>query len=233
MDYEFMYDLFFKVIEGIPVTLSITLISMVISIPIAFFFAYLFLDRSFRYRKIISIYVSFVRGTPVILQILIIYSLMPSLLNIIVINLGLNINVFEINPIYYAYIIFTINTTAILIEVFRSGIGSVSDEQLEAGLSIGMSKFLVYKRIIIPQVFVNTMPNLCNTTINLVKSTSLAFAMTVQDITAIAKIEASYGYNYIEAYLVIYLIYIIICTLIQFGFSLLEKNIGAYRKISS
>lgn len=229
MNYKFMYELFFKVLTGIPVTLGITIVSMFLSIPIAFVLAYLVLNKNNYLKKLINIYLSLIRGTPIILQILIIYSLVPSLLNIIVIKLNLNINVFEINPIYYAYVVFTINTTAILTQVFRSGISSVSEEQLEAGLAIGMDKFSVYKRIIIPQVFVNTMPNLCNTTIILIKSTSLAFAMTVQDITAIAKIEASYGYNYIEAYLVIYIIYIIICSLVQLFFNSLEKNVGAYK----
>ncbi len=229
MNYEFMIDVFLKVLKGIPVTLSITFISLFIAIPFALFFAYLVINGNTALKKIIKIYVSFIRGTPIILQILIIYSLVPSLLNILVLRLGLSINVFEINPIYYAYIIFTVNTIAVLTEVFRSSFLSISKGQIEAGLSVGMSKILVYKRIIIPQVLLNAMPNLCNTSINLVKSTSLAFAMTVQDITAIAKIEASFGYNYIEAYIVIYIVYIIICTAVQIGFDLIEKRVSVYR----
>lgn len=229
MDFQFVYEIFFKTLKGVPVTLSITIVSLFISIIAALFLAYCVLNKNAFVKKIIWAYISIIRGTPIILQILIIYSLMPSLLNIIVIKYNIGINIFDINPIYYAYVVFSINTTAILTEVFRSGFGTVDKSQLEAGLSIGMKKFSVYKRIIIPQVFLNSMGNICNTTINLVKSTSLAFAMTVQDITAIAKIEASFGYNYIEAYLTIYIIYIIICTIVQKGFDILEKNMGAYK----
>lgn len=68
-----------------------------------------------------------------------------------------------------------------------------------------------------------------NVIINIIKATSLAFLMSVQEITAIAKIEAAYGYNYTEAYLVIFVVYIILCSIIQLLFSLAEKNIGKYR----
>ena len=72
-------------------------------------------------------------------------------------------------------------------------------------------------------------PNLCNATVGLIKNTSLAFLMTVKDITAVAKIEASYGYNYIEAYLDIFVIYIIICSVVQILFKLWEKNLAKYK----
>ena len=71
---------------------------------------------------------------------------------------------------------------------------------------------------------VSALPNLCNLVINLIKNSSLAFLMTVKDITAVAKIEASYGFNYIEAYLDIFVIYILICSVIQFLFRFIEKR---------
>jgi L-cystine transport system permease protein len=73
------------------------------------------------------------------------------------------------------------------------------------------------------------LPNICNLTINLIKGTSLAFLMTVKDVTAIAKIQASFGYNYIESYLDIFVVYIIICAAAQYLFTLAEKYFGSYR----
>ena len=69
------------------------------------------------------------------------------------------------------------------------------------------------------------MPNICNLTVTLIKNTSLAFMMTVKDITAVAKTQASYGFYYIEAYLDIFLIYIIVCSAVQFGFKFAEKRL--------
>jgi L-cystine transport system permease protein len=68
---------------------------------------------------------------------------------------------------------------------------------------------------------------MCNATINLIKSTSLAFLMTVKDVTAIARIEASYGYNYVEAYLDIFVIYILVCVATQYAFGRWSGSSGS------
>ena len=79
-------------------------------------------------------------------------------------------------------------------------------------------------RIVFPQALRSALPNLANLVINIVKGTSLVFVMTIKDITAIARVEASYGYQYFESYFVIFLQYILICGLIQWCFSILEKR---------
>ncbi len=84
----------------------------------------------------------------------------------------------------------------------------------------------------IPQAIVSALPNICNTTVNLLKSTSLAFMMTVKDITAVAKLNAAYGYNYIEAYLIIFFIYIVLCTVVQLLFKMLERYFSSYKRLT-
>lgn len=155
-------------------------------------------------------------------MILFFYSLLPSILNSLL--QATSINVFDIPPILYAFIIFSLMATASLSEIIRSAILTVDSGQLEAALAIGLSHFQAYWRIIFPQALKSALPNLCNLVINLVKGTSLVFVMTVKDITAIAKIEAAYGYQYFESYFVIFIIYIIICGMIQLLFSWLENR---------
>ena len=155
-------------------------------------------------------------------MILFFYSLLPSVLNTILKSSGLDI--FKLNPIYYAFIIFSLMTTGSLSEILRSAILTVDKGQLEAAQSIGLTTTQSYLRIIFPQALRSALPNLCNLVINIVKGTSLVFVMTVKDITAIAKVEAAHGYQYFESYLVIFIIYIIICGLIQWSFSTLEKR---------
>lgn len=94
---------------------------------------------------------------------------------------------------------------------------------------MGVSSFQTYLRIIIPQALTVALPALCNVTINLIKNTSLAFMMAVKDVTAVGKIAASYGYNYVEAYIDVFIVYIIVCTLAQLFFHLCEKHFGRYR----
>jgi L-cystine transport system permease protein len=216
---------------GIPTTMRITIMALLIATPIGFYMALARIQHIKFARQIVTLYISFIRGTPIVLQILIVYSLLPSLLNSFIKNIGWDVNIFDINPIIYAYIVFSLNTIASLSEVFRSALLTVNKGQLEAGLSIGLSRAQTYIRIIIPQALVVALPNICNVTINLIKGTSLAFIMTVKDITAIAKVEAAYGYNYIEAYIDVFLVYLIVCAITQMVFKYLENHFGAYRAL--
>lgn len=229
LNLTFMVETFLLALSGIPTTLKLTFIPLAVSLPVGFFMALARIYNVKVVKQVVIVLVSFIRGTPIVLQILIIYSFLPSLFNVLAKQAGWGINVFDINPILYAYVVFFINTSAGMSEVLRSALLTVNKGQLEAAHSVGMSTFQAYRRIIIPQALVVALPNICNLTINQMKATSLAFLMTVKDITAIAKINASYGYNYIEAYLDIFLIYIIICGLAQWGFALVEKHVGSYR----
>lgn len=206
------------------VTLIIFVLSLLIFLKISPSL-FLALGRIYKVKGVTGfsvIYLAFIRSTPAILLILFFYSLFPSLINQLLKATGFNI--FDINPIYYAYIIFGLMTTGRLSEIIRSSILTVDKGQLEAAQAIGLSTSQAYIRIVFPQAIRQALPNLCNLVINLVKGTSLVFVMTVKDITAIAKIEAAYGYHYFESYFVIFIIYIVICGLIQYGFKFLEKR---------
>lgn len=188
LDIQFMAETFIDVLHGIPVTFQMVIVTLVVSAPLGFLMAVSRLGDGRIGRRAVAAYVSFIRGTPVVLQILFLYSLLPTLLNYLIKEVcGLPFNIFTVDPILYAYVVFILNTTAAL-------------------------------------------PNICNTTVNLLKSTSLAFMMTVKDVTAIAKIDASFGYNYLEAYLVIFFLYILLCSLVQGVFYLAERGTAAYKK---
>ncbi|HFI0301168.1 TPA: amino acid ABC transporter permease [Streptococcus suis] len=223
MDIQYIISTFLKTLAGVPVTLGIMLVSIILSFFPALLLA---LGRHYKVKRVTSfsiIYLAFIRSTPQILLILFFYSLFPSLLN----NLfkGTGINVFNIPPIAYAFVIFSLMTIGSLSEIIRSAILTVDKGQLEASQAIGLTNSQAYIRIIFPQALRSALPNLCNLVINLVKGTSLVFVMTVKDITAIAKVEAAYGYQYFESYLVIFLMYILICGLIQFLFNKLENYV--------
>jgi L-cystine transport system permease protein len=230
LDLEFMYATFFKILAGVSTTLEMTALALLLAAPAAFYLAVLRLQGSPVGRGLVRFYVSFVRGTPIVLQILLLYSLLPSLFNTLLKAAGSSFNVFDqINPFWYAVVIFTLNTIALLAEVFRSALLSIPQGQLEAGLSVGLSRLETFLHVIIPQALVVALPSICNITVNLIKGTSLAFLMTVKDVLAIGKIAASFGYNYIESYLDVFVVYIILCTLVQFSYGWLEKRASAFR----
>lgn len=232
LDYGFMIETFYKIWDGIGVTLGLTALSLLIALPISFYMAVIRLRGNKLGTGITRLYISFVRGTPLVLQILLMYSLLPSFLNFALKSMGSSFNIFEsVNPFWYAVIVFSLNTIALLAEVFRSALMSIDKGQMEAGVSIGLSEWQTYRQVIIPQALVVALPAVSNITVNLIKGTSLAFLMTVKDVLAIGKIAASYGYNYIEAYLDVFVVYIIVCTIVQIVYRIAEKRVGAFRAV--
>jgi len=230
LDLSFLAHTFLLSLTAIPVTLNITAVSLAVGLSIGFLTA---LVRIYKVRVLsqtAAVFVSFIRGTPVVLQILVVYSLFPSLLHALFVRAGIKADVFSIDPIWYAYFVFSLNTTAVLSEVLRSALLTVSKGQLEAALTIGLTAEQAYSRIIIPQALAAAVPNICTAAVSLIKNTSLAFMMTVKDITAVAKIEAAYGYNYIEAYLDIFAVYIIVCVVVQKLFGILENRLCIYKQ---
>lgn len=224
MDLNYIVNTFLVTLKGIPVTLIIMAVAILLSFIPALLLA---LGQIYKVRGVRTfsvVYLAFIRATPPILLILFFYSLFPSLLNQIFKNLGSQVDVFKFNPLYYAFIIYSLMTTGSLSEILRSAILTVDKGQLEAAQAIGLTNFQAYRRIVFPQALRSALPNLANLVINLVKGTSLVFVMTVKDITALAKIEASHSYQYSESYLVIFVIYLIICGLIQWMFRGLEKR---------
>lgn len=229
LDFEFLIDTFFVALTGVPVALLITIVSLGVALPLGYMLALTRINKLPILNQFSRVYVSFVRGTPVIVQIFIIYNSVPLILSSIFEKYNIAMNVYDVNPIWYALIVFSLNTTATLIEVFRSAINTVSKGQLEAAYSVGLTTIQAFRRIIIPQTMVVALPNICNATVNLIKATSLGYAMSLPEITLKAQVAANASYNYIEAYLVIFIIYLIICSFVEFLFKRLEKHVRKYQ----
>lgn len=232
IDVPFLIDTFFIALSGVPVALLITIVALFISLPLGFLLALTRLNQLPILNQFSRVYVSFVRGTPVIVQIFIIYNSVPLLLARIFEKYDIQTSVYDINPIWYAFIVFSLNTTAILIEVFRSAINTVSKGQLEAALSVGLTQPQAFRRIIIPQTLVVALPNICTATVNLIKATSLGYAMSLHEITLKAQVAANVGYNYVEAYIDIFLVYLILCSVVEYLFKWYEKRLTKYKIVN-
>lgn len=229
LDYKFLVDTFFVALSGAPTTIIITVVSLLIAIPLGFLLALTRVNKTPFFNRFAQVYVSFVRGTPLIIQIFIIYNSVPILLTTLFAKLNIKINIYDLNPIWYAFIVFSLNTIAILSEVFRSAISTVNKGQLEAAQSVGLTNLQAYIKIIIPQALVIALPNICTVTTNLIKGTSLCYAISLKEITLRAKVAANVGYNYIEAYIDIFLVYLIICIVFEYGFKFYERRLRTYK----
>ena len=233
LNYKFLVDTFFVALSGAPTAILITVVSLLIAVPLGFLLALVRINEVKFFNRFAQVYVSFVRGTPMIVQIFIIYSSVPLILATIFTKLNIKINIYDVNPIWYAFIVFSLNTIAILTEVFRSALGTVNKGQLEAAQSVGLTNVQAYTKIIIPQALVVALPNICTATTNLIKGTSLCYAMSLKEITLRAKVAANVGYNYVEAYIDIFLVYLIICIIVEYGFKLYENRLRTYKGVSA
>ena len=158
LDFSYLVRTFWLCVKSIPVTLEITIVSLLLAVIPALLIALCRIHHIKVLEQLGRIFVSFIRGTPMVLQILIVYSIMPSLLNSFVKKAGLSVNVFELNPMIYAFVVFGLNSAATLSEVFRSAISAVPRGQTEAALCAGLTPFQAFRRIVLPQAAVSALP---------------------------------------------------------------------------
>ena len=143
-----------------------------------------------------SLYVTIIRGTPVVLQLMIIYYII--------------LKSYEINILTVGIIAFGLNSAAYVSEIIRSGIESIDKGQMEAGRSLGFNYFQTMKYIILPQAIKNILPPLCNEFITLIKETSVAGYIGIMDLTKASDIIASRTYDYFFPLMFIAIIYLVL-----------------------
>lgn len=225
LSFPFIQHTFFVTVKAIPITLSLALVPFLIGSFFAFFLALAQINKVRFWGKLSAFYVSLIQGTPSVVLVLLIYNTLPVQLDSFFKAIGSDFNVYkQIPAVFYAYFIFSLSAIAFMTEIFRSAIQSVDKGQLEAAYSIGFNGFQAYTRIILPQAIKSAIPNICNLLVSLVKNTSLAFMMTIKDLTQTAKLEAAINYRYAESYIVILVIYVFICFAIEGIFKLIERR---------
>jgi len=215
LDVNYMIISIPRIAAGIPVSISIAGIAFVFGVLIGFAVALLKIHKVAVLKQIAAVYVSFMRGTPLLVQIFLAYYGIPLVLRYLSGIYGWDINISRIPAIFFMYICFSLNVGAYLSESIRAALLSVGKGQVEAAHSIGMTTWQTLRRIIIPQAAVVAVPNLGNTFIALLKDTSLAFAASVPEIIGQAKITAARTSNFFEAYIVAALMYWIICIVFE------------------
>ena len=223
LNYQFMVKSFWKILSALPVTLNIAIVTMFFSLILSYFIAVVRINKVKILSKLAIIYVSFIRGTPLLVQIYLSYYGIPKFLNHMNVKFGWTLNVNNVPVIMFVYVAFILNMSAYMSETFRAAILSVEKGQMEAAISIGMSKWQAMRRIILPQAFVTALPNLGNSFISLIKDTSLAFVVSIVELMGKAKIVGAAGLNFFEVYIVVALIYWIVCIVMEGLLMSLEK----------
>ena len=171
-----------KLGEGLLVSLGIFAITLLFSLPLGLLVAFGRMHKNPLISGIIKIYISFMRGTPLMLQLFMVYY-GPYYIFKVSLHPG-----YRMTAVYIGFIL---NYAAYFAEIYRSGIQSMDRGQYEAAEILGYSKMQCFFRIILPQVWKKILPSITNEVISLVKDTSLAFSISVMEMFTQAKALSS------------------------------------------
>ncbi|WP_229203789.1 amino acid ABC transporter permease [Campylobacter anatolicus] len=202
-------------IAGAKITIPLTLASFSLGLIIAIITALARLSPLKPLNFIFGIYVWIFRGTPLLVQLFIVFFGLPAV--------GITLDVWTA-----AIIAFSLNVGAYASEAVRAAILSVPQGQWEAAASLGMSKGMILRRIIAPQAARISLPPLSNTFISLVKDTSLAASITMVDMFMVAQRIAARTFEPLLLYVLVAVVYLIICTFLTYLQAILEKRFSRH-----
>jgi His/Glu/Gln/Arg/opine family amino acid ABC transporter permease subunit len=200
-------------IKGLGVTCFYTAISLILSLVIGLIVAVLQITNSRLLRLAARLYVDAIRGTPLLVQLFILYYGLPSL--------GI-----DLSAPTAAFLGLGVNSGAYMAEIFRAGLEAVPRPHVQAARSLGMSYFQTLRRVVLPQALTLVLPPITNETINLVKSTSLISTIAIGELLRAGQLAVSITFAPVEIYLVVALLYLLINSLLSQAVRYLEERTG-------
>lgn len=216
--------------KALPTTLAVTIVPLLFGFVIGVAIALIRLYKVKYIHPIASFYVSFLRGTPMILHLLIIFQGLPILYDSLAEHYGWALRSKDLPVIVFVFIAFSITAGAYMSEMIRSGILAVNRGQLEAAYSVGMTTPQAMLRIVFPQAISVSLPNLVNLFVGFLHGSSLAFTVTLMELTGKANIVASEGWNFLEANITVGIIYWALTFIVEQITGFFEKRLNIYSK---
>ena len=205
-------DSFWKILlPGLTMTIPLTAISFALAMVIAIAVALVQFANIRVLKQIARFYVWVVRGTPLLVQLFVVFYGLP--------NVGI-----LIDPFPAAVLVFSLNEGAYCSETVRAALESVPPGQMEAGQCVGMSYLQVMRRIILPQALRIAFPSLSNSLIAMVKDTSLAANITVTEMFMVTQRIVARTYEPLALYIEVGVVYLIFCTVLTKVQRLVEKH---------
>ena len=220
MDLELMIDSFPKLLSAAVITLKLLSVSLIIGLFIGLFFAILRLNKNIFINRFAYGYSYIFRGTPLLVQIFIIYFGLGQIEYLRSTVLWVILK----EPYWCAIIAFALNTGAYTSEILRSAFQTIKPGIIEAGKSLGISNKVIFYKIQIPIAIRQSLPAYGNEIILMMKGTSLASTVTIMDLTGVAKYIISTTFKPIEVFIVAGGIYLFMTFIIHNVIKFLEKK---------
>ncbi len=228
LDWKFILTDMPYVLKALPTTLWLTLLSLFFAIVLALIFGTVQLLNIKGLKQLVIAWNTFIKGVPLMIQLLFCYYALPYVLGALDGFLGYHYDKRHPSYFMFAVIAFAFNYGAYLTDVVITSYRAVPPRQLEAAYSIGLSKRAALMRIVVPQAIVISLPNMANYFMWLLKATSLASIVNVFEMTSIAKQSTADNFAILEGYIVAALIYWVVCIVAERGILLLNKKMYRY-----
>lgn len=216
LNIAYMLDLIPVIAGYVPLTMFMAVVSMIAALVLAAILAIIRVMRIPVLDWIVAVFISFFRGTPLLVQLFLFYFGLPQIFSFLV----------EIDGVTAAILGLTLHFSAYMAESIRGAILGVDRSQWEAAQSIGMTQIQLLRRIILPQAARTVAPTLMNYFIDIIKSTSLAFTLGVTEMMGAAQKEAAGSFLYVETFLVVAIFYWVIVEVLSVGQRWMERHLG-------
>ncbi|WDV44265.1 amino acid ABC transporter permease [Clostridiaceae bacterium M8S5] len=223
MDFSFMKQYYPFFIDGAKVTILLSLFTIIFGIIIGVLVALLRISKNKIFKAIATVYIEFIRGTPILVQLFIVYYGLP--------QLGIDFSDIPVigedyGDLIAAIVALSINSGAYIAEIVRAGINAVDKGQIEASSSLGMNYGLTMRYVVLPQAVRNILPALVNEFITLIKESAIVSMIGIHDLMYNAETIRGNTFKPFEPLLVVAMIYFIITFSLSKGMYVLERRMN-------
>ena len=220
-DIKLVIEYFPQILSKLPVTLAIVVFATLAGVILGTLIALIRINKIPLLHQSALVFVSFMRGTPIIVQLFIVFFGLPVLLK----KVGINAN--NWNTIIFVIVTYGLNLSAFMSEIIRSAITGVDTGQKEAAYSVGMTNWQTFQRIVAPQALLTAMPSFSVNIIGLLQNTSLGFTIGLVDVIGKVRAIGIRTYHVLEVYVAAAIIFIVLSIILNKIFSITENRLQA------
>ncbi|GBF74792.1 cysteine ABC transporter permease [Paenibacillus sp. 598K] len=219
-DIAAVLDYLIKLLPAIRITLVIVVSSILLGLIVGTLVALPQLYNIPVLKRLSQLYLSFFRGTPILIQLFLFYYGLPELLKLVAIDAA------RVPALYYVILTYALHSGAFMAEMIRAAVAAVDRGQVEAAYAVGMSGLQAFWRIVLPQAIATALPVFANLTIANLKDTSLAFTLGVMELTGKSQTLGVMSRQFLETYAALAILYFILSFVLERLFHLLERRMS-------
>lgn len=218
-DIIYVFDYLVKLLPTLKITLLIVVSSIAIGLGVGFIVALPQLYKIPVLKRFSQIYLSFFRGTPILIQLFLFYYGLPEMLKLV------NVDVAKVPALYFVILTYALHSGAYIAEMIRAAVSAVDRGQVEAAYAVGMTGYQAFTRIVLPQAMAISVPVFANLVIANLKDTSLAFSLGIMELTGKSQTLAVMSRHFVETYISLAIIYFVISFGLEKLFHLAERRL--------